>query len=106
MFVWLHLRVVFLFLGHSYRKRDNVLLAVSRVCGNVKANHDGESKMEAGWCGRREGGVGTGGWGGGVGEKLPPQSAPCRETHAIVSIRVLVMTSEDQWEEQADSRGR
>lgn len=48
------------------------------------------------------------GWdqGGGRREKMPLQSAPCRETHAAVSIRVLAMTSEDQREEQADSQGR
>lgn len=87
------------FYGPFCRKRDNVLLAASRVCGNVKPNHDGESKMEAGWCGRRDG------TGEEVGERMPSQSAPCRETHAAVSIRVLVMTSEDQREEQADSQG-
>lgn len=60
-------------------------------------------KAEAAWCGWREGGYGAGEV---VGERMPPQSAPCRETQAAVSIRVLVMTSEDQREEQADSQGR
>lgn len=41
----------------------------------------------------------VGGWGGNeedVEDRMPPQSAPCRETHAAVSSRVLVVTSESQ----------
>lgn len=48
-------------------------------------------------------------WGGGgmreeVEERMPPQSAPCRQTHVAVGSRVLVMTSENQQELQADSQ--
>lgn len=39
-----------------------------------------------------------------VEERMPPQSAPCRQTHVAVGSRVLVMTSENQQEPQADSQ--
>lgn len=45
----------FIFMGPpAGNKGTTSCWAASRVCGNVKPNHDGESKMEAGCCGGRE----------------------------------------------------
>lgn len=66
------------------------------MTGSQRWRQDGVVECKAG--------LGTGEEGGR--ERMPPQLAPCRETHATVIIRVLAMTSEDQREEQADSQGR